>query len=84
MMTRQNKTPSFIAATLFWRTLLKNQFCYAALAFLLAASGVRAAPVESGGNEKPRVIVPVFRVSGPLSEVPDSDAGAIFSVPGTS
>src|SRR5204863_1547394 len=85
MITRQNRTSaSCIAAKPLWSSLLKNQICPAGLSLLLAGSGVMAAPSESAANEKPRAIVPVFRVDGPLSEVPDSDASAIFSVPGTS
>src|SRR5205085_10812929 len=60
--------------------------CLSCLALTLGLFGTRvpAAPAESSGTEKARAIVPIFRLDGPLSEVPEGDASQLFSVPGTS
>src|SRR5437660_11303501 len=74
MSTRQNK-PSFPP---------KITLCCVGLALVLFGARVPAAPAESGGTEKARNIVPISRLDGPRSEVPEGDASQLFSVPGTS
>ncbi|SPE60014.1 putative Protease 4 [Verrucomicrobia bacterium] len=54
-----------------------------ALAFSLAAAHTPAAE-EQTTEEKPRNIVAVFRLQGPLTETPGNDSLAMFSPPGTS
>src|SRR5215472_5823467 len=54
------------------------------LTLFLAGSRVQAAEAEKEAEEKPRNIVPVFRLEGPLTEVPTDDARELFGQPGTS
>src|SRR5438105_2071974 len=64
---------------------LKNASLWCAgLALVLAGARIAAAPTETVATEKPRAIVPVFRLDGPLSEAPEGDASLIFSGPANS
>jgi protease-4 len=54
------------------------------LTLFLAGSRVPAAEAEKEAEEKPRNIVPVFRLEGPLTEVPADDARELLGQPGTS
>src|SRR5215472_6681022 len=54
------------------------------LTLFLAGSRVQAAEAEKEAEEKPRNIVPVFRLEGPLTEVPADDARELLGQPGTS
>ena len=54
----------------------------ALLVLLLAGSAGFAAPAESSTEQKPRDIIPVFRLSGPLTEVPSEDNFPLFGLPG--
>jgi protease IV len=56
----------------------------AALALLLAATRAPAAPGEQAVEEKPRSIVAVFRLDGPVTEVPADDLEQMFGPPGAS
>jgi protease-4 len=54
------------------------------LALLLAASRAPAAPGEQTVEEKPRSVVAVFRLDGPVTEVPADDLEQMFGPPGAS
>src|SRR5207245_6546663 len=54
------------------------------LALLLPFTVSPAAPADQSTQEKPRSIVVVFRIDGPVTEVPADDAFQMFSPPGTS
>ncbi len=56
----------------------------AVLALMLAGTRAQAAPGEQPANEKERSIVAVFRLDGPLTEVPAGEAFPMFGPPGTS
>ncbi|HWX18351.1 MAG TPA: signal peptide peptidase SppA [Candidatus Binatia bacterium] len=56
----------------------------AVLALLLAGTRAPAAAGDQPAEEKPRSIVPVFRLEGPLTEVPGDDALQMFGPLGTS
>src|ERR1051326_5499102 len=54
------------------------------LAIVLAANPCLGTPVEQTSEEKPKNLVAVFRIDGPLTEVPSDDAFQMFSAPGMS
>jgi protease-4 len=54
------------------------------IALSLAATNAIAADSEQPAEQKPRNIIPVFRLDGPLTEVPGDDGFALFGEPGTS
>src|SRR5215471_14609324 len=54
------------------------------LSILLVASCALAAQDDQPAEEKPRSIVAVFRLEGPINEVPTDDLLEMFSAPGTS
>jgi protease-4 len=56
----------------------------AVLALMLVASRAPAAPAEQTTEEKPRSIVAVFRLDGPVTEVPADDVLQMFGPPGAS
>jgi protease-4 len=58
--------------------------CCFAIALLLAANRAPAASTDQSAEEKPRNIVPVFRLEGPLTEAPVDDTLQMFSQTGTS
>jgi len=51
---------------------------------LLASTPVPAAPVEQSTEEKPRSVVAVFKLDGPLTEVPSDDLMQMFGSPALS
>src|ERR1035441_9344350 len=63
------------AATVLWS---------AGLAFMLTGTRAPAAPGEQTVEEKPRSIVAVFRLDGPVTEVPADDLEQMFGPPGIS
>jgi protease-4 len=56
----------------------------AVLVFALAGTAAPATTDEPPAKEKERSIVAVFRLDGPLTEVPADEAFAMFGAPGTS
>ena len=56
----------------------------AVLTLMLAANRVAAAPAEPTSEDKPRSIVAVFRLDGPVTEVPSDDVMQMFGPPGAS
>lgn len=54
------------------------------LALVLAGAPAQAAPGRTSANEKDRSVIAVFRLSGPLTEVPTSEDLALFGPVGTS
>jgi len=54
------------------------------LAIMLASNGASAAQNDQPAEEKPRNIVAVFRLDGPITEVPTDDLLEMFTAPGTS
>src|SRR5271169_5699140 len=56
----------------------------ACLALMLTATRAPAAPGEQTVEEKPRSIVAVFRLDGPVTEVPADDLEQLFGPPGVS
>ncbi len=54
------------------------------LALLLAAGRAPAAPDEQAAEEKPKSIIAVFRLDGPITEVPADDIQQMFGPPGDS
>src|SRR5438477_8018423 len=56
----------------------------AVLAPVLGAIPAKAAPGEQPADEKPRRIVAVFRLAGPLTEIPVEEAFPVFGPPGSS
>jgi len=54
------------------------------VALVLAQTPTWAAPGDQPANEKPKSIVPVFRLTGQLPEVPADEAFALFAPPVTS
>src|SRR5260370_17250825 len=56
----------------------------AGLALLLSAHYAPAAPGDQPAEEKPRSIIAVFRLDGPLTEVPPDDAPHMLVPPATS
>src|SRR5438552_10169514 len=56
----------------------------AALPLLLGSNRATAAAGDQPAEEKPQSIVAVFRIEGPLTEVPPDDALQMFGPPGTS
>jgi protease-4 len=50
----------------------------------LVSSSARAAADDPAANAKPRAVIPVFRLEGPLTEVPADQTFAMFGVPGNS
>jgi protease-4 len=54
------------------------------LVLLLAASRAPAAPGEQTVEQKPRNVVAVFRLDGPVTEVPADDLEQMFGPPGVS
>ncbi len=54
------------------------------LALMLAPTRAPAAPAEQTSEEKPRSIVAVFRLDGPVTEVPQDDVLQMFGPPGAS
>jgi protease IV len=56
----------------------------AVLGLTLAGGRAAAAPAEDTADEKPRVIIPVFRLDGPVTEAPVEEAFPMFATPGTS
>src|SRR6266404_6116699 len=66
------------------RILSPSAVLWLGLAMLLVSSNMRAAEGDQPTEQKPRSIIPVFRLDGPLTEVPSDDGFAIFGAPGTS
>lgn len=63
--------------------VLKAAFCSLMLTLVLSAtSGLAAAGDEP--EEKPRNVVPVFRLEGEITEVPEEESFPLFNLPGTS
>ncbi len=62
---------------------LSGLFWAAAISLAAASSGL-AAPSDQPAEEKPRDIVAVFRLDGPLAEVPAGEMLPLFGPPGTS
>jgi len=56
----------------------------AVLALALAGTLAQATPDEQPANQKERSIVAVFRLEGPLAEVPAAETIPLFGPPGTS
>ncbi len=56
----------------------------ALLTLWLAAISAPAAPDDQTSEEKPQSIVAVFRLDGPITEVPGNDFLEMFGTPGTS
>jgi ClpP class serine protease len=56
----------------------------AALALMLTVTHAPAAPGEQTVEEKPRSVVAVFRLDGPVTEVPADDLERMFGPPGAS
>jgi protease-4 len=54
------------------------------IALLLAVTHAPAAESDQPAEQKPRDIIAVFRLAGPLTEVPGDDGFALFGAPGTS
>src|SRR5690349_12330335 len=54
------------------------------MALLLASTGALAAEGDQPAEQKPRNVVAVFRLDGPITEVPADDFLEMFSAPGTS
>jgi protease-4 len=54
------------------------------LACLLASTGALAAQGDKPAEEKPRNIIAVFRLDGPVTEVPTDDLLQMLTAPGTS
>src|ERR1051326_5072778 len=54
------------------------------LALLLAATDARGAQTEQATEEKNKNVVAVFRLAGPITEVPSDDFLEMFSAPGVS
>ena len=54
------------------------------VALLMASTVARAAEGDQPAEQKPRKIVAVFRLDGPITEVPADDFMQMFSAPGTS
>jgi len=91
MKTTKNKSSQFPACTQTSRTtrsaagvrmLLLNLALVAGAAF--AAPGEQATEDKQPTEEKPRDVVAVFRLGGPLTEVPGDETSALFGLPGTS
>ena len=57
---------------------------YLGIALFLAANSAPAATSDQSAEEKPRSVVPVFRLEGPLTEVPIDDTLQLFNQAGTS
>jgi protease-4 len=63
------------ASAVLWSTVLT---------LVLAGTAAPATPDEPPAKEKERSIVAVFRLDGPLTEVPADESFAMFGAPGTS
>jgi protease-4 len=59
-------------------------FCGALLALALAGARATAAPDDHDATTTNKTIIPVFRLDGPLTEVPADETFAMFNRPGAS
>src|SRR5262252_7265126 len=64
----------YIPSTILWMTAVLLLFC----------TRTRAAQEDQAAEEKPRNIIAVFRLGGPLTEVPGDDGLLLFSPRSTS